>query len=74
MVPLYQARVEDLHDGFRVGCRCLNCNHLSDVAVEAIKEKLPPYIMVKDIERKFRCEKCGMRGDVHLDLVPALRG
>jgi hypothetical protein len=62
MVPLYVARVADLRVGTFVGVICRNCGHVAEVAVVALRGRLPPHMFVKHLGPQFRCQLCGHKG------------
>jgi len=72
VVPLYAARVEDLRPGSFVGVICDACGHSSHVASETIQNKLPGSEPIQYLGIKLRCEACGERGRVILDVRRAL--
>ena len=72
IVPLYAARVENLRAGSFVGVICDGCGHSAHVAAEVIQNKLPGSEPIKYLGVKLRCDACGERGRVILDVRRAL--
>jgi hypothetical protein len=60
--PRYAVRLEDLSHWHRIVVRCA-CGHRGVIPAPKLKVGRPPHTRLKDIERRFRCENCGMWGD-----------
>jgi transcription elongation factor Elf1 len=61
-VPLQTARVADLRHGFVVKVICEACGHSKEVAVNHLRQRLPPFAFVKQIGPMFRCQQCNKKG------------
>jgi hypothetical protein len=76
VVPLYAARVEDLH-GPTIAVSC-TCGHKAEIPVATITAKLPGWYRVSELSRVMRCRACGAigngteTGDVRVDPRRAL--
>jgi hypothetical protein len=71
-VAMYQARVSDLDPAVTVTVCCYGCDHEAEVSCREIIARLPGYTPVKDLNRHFRCENCGLKGQVVVDARRAL--
>jgi hypothetical protein len=60
--PRYAVRLEDLQRWHRIVIRC-QCGHVGTIVAPRLKFGRPGYMRLKELERKFRCMKCGARGD-----------
>jgi uncharacterized Zn finger protein len=72
VVPRYAARVEHLDASRSVEVRCESCGHKALIGVAVIKKKLPPSTFADHIRFNMRCTRCGIRGKVALDPMPAI--
>ena len=61
-VPLQAARVADLRHGSVVKVVCQACGHSKEVAVNELRQKLPPFAFVKQVGLAFRCQQCEHKG------------
>jgi hypothetical protein len=61
-VPLQAARVADLRHGFFVKVICESCGHSKEVAVNHLRQKLPPFAFLKQVGLVFRCQQCKHKG------------
>ena len=70
MRPLYDARIEDLGDGDFLRVECAGCGHDEMIPPIGLLQglRLPPYMRVLDLERRFRCRECDQRGKVVLSI------
>jgi transcription elongation factor Elf1 len=71
-VPIFQARVSNLDPAFTVTVCCYGCDHEAEVPCREIIARLPGHIRLKDLNRHFRCENCGLKGQVVVDARRAL--
>jgi hypothetical protein len=62
MVPLYVARVADLHVGSFVAVTCKHWGHLAELPVVLLRERLPRHSFVKHLGPQFRCRECHHKG------------
>jgi hypothetical protein len=69
---LYAARVEDLVHHPTITVECHDCRRRTEVPVEVLWAKLPPWERVLDLGRSMRCENCGARGGAMVDARRAL--
>ena len=59
--PRYQLRLEDLREWHRLEVRCIVCNHRGLIDPTQIKHRLSIHTRLVDLERRYRCVKCGNR-------------
>jgi len=63
MVPLYQARIEDLGPGDFVKVDCAACSHTALLSAASLgRLGLCPGQKVLDLKDRLRCQGCGVRG------------
>jgi hypothetical protein len=64
MVPLYDARIQDLGPGDFVRVRCITCGHDKIVPASGLLVglRLPPETLILDLEPRFRCRECDAKG------------
>ena len=60
MVPVYEARIQDLGPGDFVRVRCIACGHDEIVPPSGLLVGLrpPPETLILDLEPRFRCREC----------------
>jgi len=63
---MYEARVEDMSAADRLRIEC-TCGRIVLIAVNGLG--LPPYLRVRELGRRLKCENCGERGKVDLTIV-----
>lgn len=61
--PKYALRIHDLRNWHVLQVTCWKCGHLSLVYPSRLRQRWSGYERLMDIERKFRCTKCGNRHD-----------
>ena len=63
MVPLYDARLEDLGQGDLVEVECV-CGHTQLIPAFGLLQgmRLPPITRVLDLEPRLRCRECDAKG------------
>jgi hypothetical protein len=65
MVPLYAARIENLGPGDFLRVQCAACGRDELLTAEKLRIKglaLPPHTPILDLERRFRCRECDLKG------------
>jgi hypothetical protein len=72
IVPLYAARVEHLTHARSVSAKCGRCGHVADVPVSLIRDRLPDWFHLSDVDRVMRCVNCDMKGECTIDARHAL--
>lgn len=68
----FSARVAHLRPSTLVGVSCAGCGHLAEIPTELIRSRFAPHAMLRDLPRRFRCERCGARGKVTLYIGAAI--
>ena len=66
-VAFYDLRIADLAEGRSVFVECLACRHVAYVETAVIKARFAPDERVKTMHHRFRCSRCGKRGDIRVD-------
>lgn len=63
MVPLYQARIEDLGPGDFLRVECAACGHDALIHSSALPRlQFQPSDLVLGLENRLRCRECDVRG------------
>ncbi|MEO1092526.1 MAG: hypothetical protein AAFX81_18040 [Pseudomonadota bacterium] len=59
--PRYALRLGRLQDWHVLVVRCL-CGHVGTVSPGPLRRDYPEHTPIQDLARKFRCRRCGVRG------------
>jgi hypothetical protein len=73
MPPRYALRLDDLRPWHVIVATCAACRRRAHVAAALLHHGRPPYIKVRDLERKLCCTGCGNRRENTLTVSMASR-
>ncbi len=59
--PRYQVRLEDLRDWHVIEVTCGRCGREGLLYPSTLRRRLPDYIRLLDLERRYACKGCGNR-------------
>ena len=71
--PRYDFRLEDLRAWHLVEAFCRRCQHKAPVPHNLLMRGQPSFARLFDLERKLRCQRCGVRGQASLTVRPRPR-
>jgi ribosomal protein L37E len=71
--PRYAVRLRDLRAWHLVRVRCAGCGHEGTVGRGMLLDRFPDWTRLIDLEPRFRCRRCGQRGDGRFSVRVARR-
>ncbi|MCG8273127.1 hypothetical protein MIC97_16635 [Aquamicrobium sp. NLF2-7] len=55
----FEIRCNDIPPGYILGGRCIMCSRMGPVDRHLIEERHGPYTMLRHVDKKLRCRRCG---------------
>lgn len=67
--PKYQVALSDLQGWHRIALGCFQCQHTATLYPGTLRRRFYPRTRIIDIERRFKCTRCGARGKADWSIV-----